>query len=93
MGCPLKLALAAIAIARMLDAGTTCTAIGHGGTEANPVFPTSCRVAVSVQAGTIAAQDWALAKLHRTHPKLAQVIAWTTVGVESAIAYHNTGVR
>ncbi len=89
----MKLALAAIAIARMLDAGSTCLAIGHGGYEANPVFPTGCRTAIAVQAGTSTAQDWALMRVHRTHPKRAQIIAWISVGVESAIIYHNAGVR
>lgn len=89
----MRLALAAVAIARMLDAGSTCVAIGHGGVEANPIFPTGCRTAIAVQAGTSTAQDWALSRMAKDHPTRAKVFAWITVGVESAIVYHNMGVR
>ena len=89
----MKLALAAIAIARMLDAGSTCVAIGHGGVDSNPVFQTGCRTDISVQDGTSTAQDWALSRMAKEHPTRAKVFAWITVGVESAIVYHNMGVR
>ncbi len=86
---PLKFALVALALARSLDAGTTCAAFQRGGVEGNPVLPTNCRVAVSVQAGLTVGQDVGLTKLAAKHPKLAQVIAWSTVSVEGFAAWHN----
>ena len=89
----MRAALIALAIARALDAGTTCQAFHRGGSEGNPVLPTNCPVAISVQAGLVVGQDFGLAKLAAKHPKLAQVIAWSTVSLESGVAWHNARVR
>lgn len=89
---PLKFALVALALARSLDAGTTCTALARGGVEGNPILPSSCRVAVGVQAGLTVGQDFGLTKLAVKHPKLAQIIAWSTVSVESYAGWHNAHI-
>ena len=89
----MRAALIALAIARALDAGTTCQAFHRGGSEANPVLPTNCPVAISVQAGLVVGQDFGLSKLAAKHPKLAQVIAWSTTSIESAVAFHNARVK
>ena len=89
----MRAALIALAIARALDASTTCQALRRGGSEGNPVLPTNCPIAISVQAGLVVGQDFGLSKLAAKHPKLAQVIAWSTVSLESGVAWHNARVK
>ena len=89
----MRKALIALAIARALDASTTCAAFNRGGSEGNPVLPTNCPVAISVQAGLVVGQDFGLSRLAAKHPKLAQVIAWSTVSLESGVAWHNARVK
>ncbi len=89
----MKLTLIALAIARALDASSTCAAFHRGGSEGNPVLPTNCPVAISVQAGLVVGQDFGLSKLAAKHPRLAQIIAWSTTSIEGAVAFHNARVK
>ena len=89
----MKTALIALAIARALDAGTTCAALHRGAVEGNPILPSNCPAAIAIQAGTAAGQDFGLGKLAKRHPKAAQIIAWCTVSMEGFAAWHNARVK
>lgn len=47
----MTLYLAALALARALDATSACHAFAHGAVEVNPFMPQSCAAQVAVQAG------------------------------------------
>lgn len=90
----MKILIAAIAIARALDATTTCLALNHpGSSEGNPFFPSSCKFAISSEAAVSIAQVKSLRKLNVKHPKLTSFIAAATISLESFAVMHNLSVR
>ena len=88
----IKVALAAMALARSLDASSTCSALQRGAVEGNPLLPKTCTGAVVAQGGIAGLQGYGLNKLAKRHPKIAQVLAWSTVGIEGFVVWHNNRV-
>ncbi len=46
----------------------------------------------AVKMGVAALSLWGVAKLHDSHPKIAQIVNWSTAAVFTGIAVHNTRV-
>ncbi len=89
----MKLALASMILARSLDATSTCLAFGRGAVEGDPLVPgSSCKASVAFQAALTTGQVFGLTRLSKTHPRLAQGLAWAVVAIESGAAFHNSRV-
>jgi hypothetical protein len=87
----MKPLIIAIAIARALDAASTCQAL-HYGTEGNPLLPSSCKTVVAVESSLTVMQAYGLTKLAVTHPKLAMIVSAVTLGLESYAVVHNASI-
>ena len=91
-----KLTLASLALARLLDANSTCSALNQPGSttrEANPLLPSNCKTAIVVQTSIAALQVYGLNKLHKNHPKLANTVAYITIGIEAFAVVNNTKIK
>ncbi len=90
----MKITLVALALARALDAGTTCHVLHRGGAEANPLLPGgSCKAVVAAQGAIATGEAYGLARFAKRHPRLAQGLAWGTVSIEGWAAFHNVRVK
>jgi hypothetical protein len=65
--------------------------LGHryGGREVNPLLPQNPAAMAGVMAGVTVAQTWALVRLDDDHPRLARVLAWTSIVLEGVAVVHN----
>ncbi len=81
--------LIALAIARGVDAASTCQALGRGAAEVNPLIH-NCAGAVAVTSTMSLLQATTLPILAREgHPKVAKWIARVSVGLEMSLVAHN----
>ena len=86
----MKPLLLVLSLLRGADAGTTLDLMHHAGAhEANPLMPGHAVAQVGVFAGVTVAQDLALLRLSVHHPRVAKVIAWTSIVVEGVTVFHN----
>ncbi len=86
--------VAAIA-AHGADLATTENCLGAGRcTEMNQFLLRFQQPGVfgAVKMGIAALQLWGVAKLHETHPVIAQIANWSTAGIFAGIAVHNARV-
>lgn len=86
----IKPLLVTLSLLRATDATLTRDlAHRYGGHEVNPTLPQNPRAISALLAGETIAQVWALDKLHQTHPRIAKVIAWGSIGIEGWVVMHN----
>jgi hypothetical protein len=83
-------ALVTLGALRAADASLTWD-LAHrfGGKELNPFMPQNPKLIVTVMAAETVAQTWALAKVSAKHPKIAQLLAWASIGIEGLVVVHN----
>lgn len=86
----IKPLLVTLSVLRATDATLTRDlAHRYGGHEVNPTLPQNPRAISAILAGETIAQVWALNKLSTTHPRIAKVIAWGSIGIEGWVVTHN----
>lgn len=85
----MKFWLLGLALARSLDAASTCQAFAAGRVEANPLMPHTCAGTIGVQAGLSVGQILLLTHYAKEHPKAAKFFAGLTISIESAAVLHN----
>lgn len=85
----MKLWLLGLALARSLDAASTCQAFAAGRVEANPIMPHTCAGTIGVQAGLSLGQILLLTSYAKNHPTAAKVFAGITITIESAAVVNN----
>ena len=83
--------LAAMLIARGLDAGTSCLAFSRGYQEAHPGLPSVCVPTVTAHLLIGTTQVWALTWLSEDHPRLARWLAGVSVGTSGVAVVWNVG--
>jgi hypothetical protein len=90
----MKTLFVALALARALDAASTCDALSRGATERNPlVAGGSCKASIVFEAGVTTGQTIALHSLNKTHPKIAKTLAIVSIAVEGWMIAHNSQVN
>jgi hypothetical protein len=86
--------LASLIAASVADAVTTERAIARVpfAYEANPLLTGSALTREASKAACTAGLVWGLARLGRSHPRLATALAWTATGSLAALAAHNAAI-
>jgi hypothetical protein len=81
-----------LAGANYADYSTTRAAIARGGVEANPIFGRGAERLAPIKAAVVATETFGFYKIRKKHKVLAWVYVGAVVGVNVAIARHNSQV-
>lgn len=101
-----KILYVALALARTLDAGTTCKGLAMDGQpvpnrpgyvySVKDIYPwnANCPSVIGLQGGFAVMQIYSIHALHRKHPRAAKWLAVTAIGVEGfAVAWNVNQLR